>query len=40
MKFNDLFELGHKFIDMKPDKPQIFYIWGHTFEFDIDNSWD
>lgn len=39
-KFNDLFELGHKFIDMKTDKPQIFYVWGHTFEFDINNSWD
>ena len=34
-----MFELGQKFVDMKPDKPQIFYIWGHSYEFDGDNSW-
>ena len=31
-----LFELGHKFIDLKTDKPQIFYIWGHSYEMDAD----
>lgn len=30
-----LMELGRKFIDLKPDKPQIFYIWGHSFEMDF-----
>ena len=35
-----LFDLAKQFIDMKPDKPQIFYVWGHTYEFDIDNNWD
>ena len=29
-----LFELAHKFIEMKADAPQIFYIWGHTYEMD------
>ncbi len=29
-----LFELAEKFIDMKPESPQIFYIWGHSYEFD------
>ncbi|NOU62694.1 polysaccharide deacetylase family protein [Paenibacillus sp. LMG 31461] len=33
-------KLAEAFIALKPDKPQIFYIWGHSYEFDIHNSWD
>lgn len=29
-----LFELAEKFIELKPDKPQLFYIWGHSYEMD------
>ncbi|MBQ2882114.1 MAG: polysaccharide deacetylase family protein [Clostridia bacterium] len=29
-----LFEIAENFINLKTDKPQIFYIWGHTYEFD------
>ncbi len=36
-----LFELGEKFVRLKTDKPQLFYIWGHTFEMDAKNiSWE
>ena len=28
------------FINLKPDSPKIYYIWGHTYEFDIANTWD
>ena len=24
----------------KPEVEGVFYIWGHAYEFDIDNSWD
>ena len=24
----------------KPETEGVFYIWGHAYEFDIDNSWD
>lgn len=34
LDFDKMMELGKKFINLKPDKPQIFYIWGHTYEFD------
>ncbi|MBR5191987.1 MAG: polysaccharide deacetylase family protein [Clostridia bacterium] len=35
----ELFELAEKFINMKnPTKPQLFYIWGHTYEFDYANG--
>jgi len=35
-----MFELAEEFIKLKTDKPQIFYIWGHSFEFDIHNTWN
>lgn len=35
-----LFELGEKFIRLKPDKPQVFYVWGHSYEMDAEYiSW-
>lgn len=33
--WNDLFRLGQEFIELKTDTPKIFYIWGHSYEFDI-----
>ncbi|MBE6618311.1 MAG: polysaccharide deacetylase [Ruminococcaceae bacterium] len=33
-KTDRLFDLARNFIEMKPDKPQVFYIWGHSYEFD------
>ena len=35
-----MFKLAGQFISMKPEKPQIFYIWGHTYEFDLFNTWE
>ena len=32
--WSDNAEEAEKFIEMKPDRPQIFYIWGHSYEFD------
>ncbi len=40
VEFDKMFELGEKFLNLQPDKPQIFYIWGHAYEFDIHNTWD
>lgn len=30
-----LFEKGKEFVELKTDTPKVFYIWGHSFEFDI-----
>lgn len=35
-----LFEMGKEFLRLKADKPQIFYVWGHSYEFDCHNAWD
>ena len=34
-----MFELAEQFLQSTPEKTQIFYIWGHAYEFDIHNSW-
>lgn len=29
-----------EFLAMTPDKPQLLYIWGHSYEFDLFDNWD
>ena len=33
--WKEMFELGREFVDLKADTPKVFYIWGHSYEFDI-----
>lgn len=33
--FDKLFDFGKQLIEMKTDSPQVLYIWGHAYEFDI-----
>lgn len=36
-----LFELAEKFLAIKTDKPQLFYVWGHSYELDAGNiKWE
>ena len=39
-EMDEMFRLGKQFLEMKADTPRIFYIWGHSYEFDIRNEWD
>ena len=40
-EWDKMFALAEMFIAMSStDKPQIFYIWGHSYEFDIHDTWD
>ncbi|MDR1599257.1 MAG: polysaccharide deacetylase family protein [Oscillospiraceae bacterium] len=32
-------ELIDRFLAARPVRPALFYIWGHSYEFDIDNNW-
>jgi peptidoglycan/xylan/chitin deacetylase (PgdA/CDA1 family) len=34
-----LMELAEDFIKLKPAGPQVFYLWGHSYEFDTDRNW-
>ncbi len=38
MDMDDMFELGRRFVELKTDEPKLFYVWGHTYEFDIDET--
>lgn len=40
LEWDKMKELAKAFIDLKPDKPALFYIWGHSYEFDIEDTWD
>ncbi len=37
-EWDRVFSMAEKFLAMKPEKPQIFYIWGHTYEMDFDSE--
>ncbi|MBQ8716773.1 MAG: polysaccharide deacetylase family protein [Clostridia bacterium] len=39
-EWDQLFELGETFLNLKPEQPAIFYVWGHAYEFDIHDTWD
>ena len=34
------FELAEKFVKMVSSKTKVFFVWGHSYEFDIHNTWD
>lgn len=35
-----LLDLCEQFLKSQSETTQLFYIWGHSYELDIDNSWD
>lgn len=35
-----MFDLAERFIAMEPKEPQLFYIWGHSYELDVDDGWN
>ena len=39
-KFDELEALAEQFLNAKPDTPMLFYVWGHSYEFDMFNNWD
>ena len=34
--------LIERFLSLKPDSPQLLYVWGHSYEFDVldEMSWE
>ncbi len=39
LDFDIMMDLARKFVEMDPDEPQIFYIWGHTYEMDYSSDY-
>lgn len=41
LEWEKMMEMAEQFVMMKPETPQIFYIWGHSYEMDYNNTyWD
>ncbi len=40
LSFDKLYAHAEEFLSMTPDSPKLFYIWGHSYEFDMDDTWD
>lgn len=36
----NLMELAKTFVELKPETPKLFYVWGHSYEFECDKNWD
>lgn len=39
LNFEKMMALGQAFIELKPEKPQVFYIWGHSYEMDYSEDY-
>ncbi len=35
-----MFNLAKDFLESNPEEPALFYIWGHSYEFDAWNYWE
>lgn len=38
-EFDKAFDLAREFLALTPSEPSVLYIWGHSYEFDIGNTW-
>lgn len=36
--FDKMMELGKQFAELETETPKIFYIWGHSYEMDLEND--
>ncbi|MBQ0009918.1 MAG: polysaccharide deacetylase family protein [Ruminococcus sp.] len=39
-EFDLMFELAERFLAAESEEPQVLYIWGHAYEFDIFDQWE
>ncbi len=37
---DEMFRLGEAFLALEPETPALFYVWGHSYEFDAWQFWD
>ena len=39
INFENVMNLGRKFLDMKTDTKKVFYVWGHSYEMDCGSDY-
>ena len=40
LDWDNLYKLADKFISLNPSSEKIFYIWGHSYELEVNDCWD
>ena len=40
LSFDKMFAHAEEFLTMTPDSPKLFYVWGHSYELDLDDTWE
>lgn len=41
LEWDKMFELAETFVDLKPETPKLFYVWGHAYELDYsEDAWE
>ena len=40
LRMDEMFALGEQFLALEPETPQLFYVWGHSYELDAENTWN
>ena len=40
LNMDEMFALGEQFLALEPETPQLFYVWGHSYELDAENTWN
>ena len=39
-KEEEIFDLAREFIELQPESPKVFLMWGHSYEFDLQQGWE
>ena len=39
-KEEEIFDLARRFIALQAETPQLFLLWGHSYEFDLQRGWE
>lgn len=39
LEMDKMLEMAREFVELQPEEPKIFYIWGHAYEMDYDNTY-
>lgn len=39
LNMDEMFALGEQFLTLEPETPQLFYVWGHSYELDAEDTW-
>lgn len=39
VNFQNMMKLGQEFVELKSETPKVFYVWGHSYEMDLESDY-